>query len=287
MEFSEFFVELLQHKKCQNVAEFYRSQGGAKYFGISENHIRQIARGDRLPTEEFLANIFAITPTPLQQSLIFAFFGSHLKSNQRGKKLMQYLKTRLGPALEQEEENIWERKKKESPDKVVRIYSDEQLDFLIANPDVFHFFKSVHIRDDRDYFLKDCPLSEDKITRLLELGLLKLIKDDKTGKQKFRSGDYIFRVPSLKTRSSPKSRAKGFDFILAHVDEFFSREGSEKQAVVLSTQMSDPAFIRALFQNAETFHNYVQTGAKFVHDPDQDKPVVFFMAIKELSDSEL
>jgi transcriptional regulator with XRE-family HTH domain len=272
MNFGAFLRERRGQKKLKSSKEHYEALGGEERLGISLRHFQQIESGKYPPSEKLLLAVFGESEAADRKALVIAYFKSVLETDARAKDLLEYLSNYLLPEINSQKENIWESDRKRM------FYSEEQLDFLIENPDAMRFHKRVMLYEGIP--IKDAErLAEAKLKRMIDLDLLTLTGD------KVLPSRNLYRIPTYEN-SGPREVAKGSEYILRHVDLFLSREGNDQQVFAQAMQLVTPTVAKRILEQMEAFKRWVQSTAAAGTD-ESLVPLLFVGFTKLLSPKEL
>jgi hypothetical protein len=273
MNFSEFLKQRRTQKNIKTTKAHYEELGGAKTLGISLRHFWLIESGKYPPSEKLLAIVFQATPGSDRKTLILSYFTSVYEDSPQGAILLRYLDEHMFPGPDTAQVGLWDSLP--SP----AMYSEEQLDFLIKNPDAMRFFHRVLLMEACP--ASDCQLPTYKLRQLQKLGLIRVSSDAKT----IQSGERGYRIPLYST-SSPRVVAKASDYIMKEIELFISREGSPNQNLSCTTQMVHPAAANRVLEQTQAFSRWIKSLAVSEPSPD-DVPVVHVNFAKRLEAREL
>lgn len=272
MDFGAFLRERRSQKNLKSSKDHYTALGGEERLGISLRHFQQIESGKYPPSEKLLVAVFADAAPPDRKALVIAYFNSVLEGDSRAKDLLDYLSNYLLPEVNNPQENIW------ASDRKRMFYSEEQLDFLMDNPDAMRFHKRVMLYEGLPLSMTE-RLSEIKLKRLIELDLLTLTDD------KVLPSRNLYRIPTFEN-AGPREVAKGSEYMRRHIDLFLSREGNEQQVFAQAMQLVTPTVAKRVQEQMEAFKRWVQSTAAPGTD-DTLVPLLFVGFTKVLSQKEL
>lgn len=272
MKFHEFLTGLRTNKNVVSVKDQFDLLGGEKKLKVSLRHFQGVAAGERMPSEEILLAVFGIISGSEQKACITAYFESVLEKQKTNRELfLEYLDQHLSPGVESETKSIWET----GPTHM--IYSDEQLDFLTKNPDALRLHRKALLFDKVP--LTEVRLPKAKLDQLIELGLTQIENNFVLPSRQ------TYRLPNY-DNSSPRSVAHATDYILAHLHNFISREGSPKQTLGYAMQNVKKKTAVAIVKQMESFKKWVQSQATKEEGPDI-VPLIFVGLAKELEKKEI
>ncbi len=272
MNFGEFLRERRTQKGLRSSKEHYDSLGGEERLSISLRHFQQIESGKYPPSEKLLVALFQESQPSDRKALILAYFKSVLEDDKRAQGLLDYLSGYLLPEVNAPRDNIWESDRKRM------FYSEEQLDFLIENPDALRFHKRVMLYEGLS--TKEAErIPQAKLQRLIDLELLTIDKD------RILPSRNLYRIPTFEN-AGPREVAKGSEYIRRHVDIFLSREGNDNQVLAQAMQLVTPTVAKRIQEQMEAFKRWVQSTAA----PGTEEtlvPLLFVGFTKVLSQKEL
>ena len=272
MNFGEFLRERRSQKNLRSSKEHYEALGGEEKLDISLRHFQQIESGKYPPSEKLLVSLFQESQASDRKAIVLAYFKSVLETDKRSQGLLDYLSGYLLPEVNAPRENIWESDRKRM------FYSEEQLDFLIENPDAMRFHKRVMLYE--GLALSEAErLSPTKLQKLVDLELLTIEKERITPSRN------LYRIPTY-SNAGPRAVAKGSEYIRRHVDIFLSREGNDTQVLAQAMQLVTPTVARRIQEQMEAFKQWVQSTAA----PGTEEtlvPLLFVGFTKVLSQKEL
>jgi|GEM_PF-2054938 len=272
MNFGAFLRERRGQKNLKSSKEHYEALGGEERLGISLRHFQQIESGKYPPSEKLLAAVFAESVPSDRKALVIAYFKSVLETDARAKDLVDYLTNYLLPEINSQKENIWESDRKRM------FYSEEQLDFLIENPDAMRFHKRVMLYEGLEIKYAE-RIAEAKLKRMIELDLLTM------NETHILPSRNLYRIPAYEN-AGPREVSKGSEYIRRHVDLFLSREGNDQQVFAQAMQLVTPTVAKRVHEQMEAFKRWVQSTAA----PGTDEslvPLLFVGFTKVLSQKEL
>jgi len=273
MNFSDFLKDRRTQKNIATAKEHYEDLGGEEKLGISLRHFQQIESGKHVPSAEILAALFAVTSASSRRTLVMAYFVSVFPdtSSVGVSPLLDYLEQHLAPAVETESTSLWEKTKRSM------MYSEQQLDYLIQNPDAFQFHRRVMLLESTPK--SDCKLTKEKLKRLETLDLVSVSGSE------IRPSRTLYRIPHY-DNSSPRVVGKATDYIFKHLDVYSAREGSSDQELAYAMQMVSEPVAEKILDQMRAFKRWVQSlastdvGPKFV-------PLLFIGLVKQLDRKEL
>jgi transcriptional regulator with XRE-family HTH domain len=272
MDFGEFLRERRGQKNLRSSKEHYDSLGGDEKLSISLRHFQQIESGKYPPSEKLLVALFQESQPADRKALVVAYFKSVLGEDPRAQSLIEYLSGYLLPEINAPRENIWESDRKRM------FYSEEQLDFLIENPDAMRFHKRVMLYEGLSRKQAE-RISPAKLQQLIDLDLLSMENDQ------ILPSRNLYRIPTFEN-AGPRAVAKGSEYIRRHVDIFLSREGHDNQVLAQAMQLVTPTVAKRVQEQMEAFKRWVQSTAA----PGTEEtlvPLLFVGFTKVLSQKEL
>lgn len=270
MNFPDFIRDLKTKLKAKNIADLYRILGGEEKIGISLRHFQSVENGSRTPPEALFVNLYkAIRPTD-KKAFVISYLTSLLASVD-SEQIISYLEKYLSPEIEQTQKNIWDSRSSV-------YFTDDQVEFLINNPDCFKFHKKLILQERIPLNL--AMIKKSKIEEMKNLDLVSL------------KGKYILpfstlcRLPTRETHG-PKSVATASRYILKHLDVFLSREGTDKQALGYGFQMVSETNAKRIHEQIISLKKWVQSLAATTTDKESTVPLVFVGFSKAIEWKEL
>jgi len=273
MNFSEFLQDRKAQKNIASSKAHYLDLGGKPELGISLRHFQQIETGRYPPSEKLLLAVFNSTGRGDRHTLINSYFASVFSKTATAAELLNYLSQHVSPAIEHSSRNVWD-----TPVPLM-FYSEEQMDYLLNNPDAMRFHHRVLLYE--QVSLREAGLFPSKMEDLENLGLIRVEGGEAV------AGRTLFRIPTYQN-SGPRLAAKGAQFIRKHVENYASDEGSSNQVMAAAMHRVTPAVAKRILTQVETLKKWIQSTA--VDEPQQsgtEIPLVFVGFAKALEEREL
>jgi len=239
---------------------------------VSIRQFQNLASGKFLPTPEIVSRVFNKEDAANRHLLIRAYFESHLPDVKVHEDLLNYLRMHLSQAIETGKFD-WDKMDH-------HIYSESQLSTLINHSDSFRLWRRLLLFE---RFRKDDPtIHPDSLKHLLQAELVK------SQGNIIRPSSSMFRIPRY-GNAAPKVIAKTSEFILKHLENFVSLEGSERQELSFFMQLVTPEMSKLIRQQLHGFLKWAQSHV--ILDPEHhDGPVVPLVSVvfaKELFEQEM
>lgn len=282
MNFSNFLKERRSRLALRSSKEHYEELGGKDALGIELRQFQQIESGKYPPSEKILVGLFLKTPASQRHTLIKSYFESVLgalsKQSEGQKKgsqeLIEFLETSVSPGVDSEEENAWQGS---SPNAKRLIYSEDQLAYLIENPDAMRLHKRLTLYE---VWPEDsAQLATEKIDQLEKMDLLR-----RDGGKLYPSRT-LYRLPNYEN-SGPGPVAKAYEYIGKQVDMYSSKEGSPNQELGYGMQLVTPEVAKTIIEQMNAFKRWVQSNASSKTD-DSVVPLIFVGFTKWLENREI
>ncbi len=161
--------------------------------------------------------------------------------------ILDYLDQYLLPAADTEVKGLFETA------KVYRIYSTDQLQFLIDQPEVLRFYMSLMLLEDLKISL--CPISKAHLKTLEDLELIT-----------FKNGEItpsiqVMKLPRFED-SNPRAVTKASEFIMKNVDLFLAKEGHRNQELSFTIQMVSPEDADLILDRTRSLKRWIQSLGK-------------------------
>ena len=270
MNFSDFIHDLKDRLNAKNIADLYRLLGGEEKVGISLRHFQSVENGSRTPPEALFVNLYKVIRPTDKKAFVISYLTS-LLIKEDSEQIISYLEKYLSPEIEKTQKNIWDSRSSV-------YFTDEQVEFLIDNPDCFKFHKKLLLQEKIP--LKLAPIKKSRLEEMKNLDLISI------------NGKYILpfstlcRLPTRETHG-PKSVATASKYILKHLDVFLSREGTERQALGYGFQMVSEANAKRIHEQIISLKKWVQSLASTASDKELTVPLVFVGFSKAIEWKEL
>ncbi len=274
MNFSTFLKERRNRLKLRSSKEHYEELGGKAQLGIELRQFQQIESGKYPPSEKVLVGLFQKTPSSQRHTLMKAYFRSVLTGMKGAKSLNDFLDTSLSPGIDSEEASVWEAEAEVRPR---RIYSEEQLDFLIKNADAMRLHKKLTLYEVWEE--SNAQTAKAKIDELERLDLLR--RED----GKLYPSNTLYRLPNYEN-SGPGPVAHSYKYIQGQVDLYASKEGAKNQELGYGMQLVTPEVAQTIVAQMNSFKRWVQSNASSKTD-DSVVPLIFVGFTKWLEPREL
>lgn len=272
MDFSEYLQSRKVNKHFRSSRELFDFYGGNKNLKISLRQFRNIESGVIPPTIELLGRMFSCEAFELRHELLQAYFNSHLGQKPEFSELISYIGGHLSQSLVAGKFD-WESLK-------YTFYNDGQLDLLVKNAAAFKLWRRILLLD-------KVPASDPGIDKKALEALIdeELVKRD--GRY-LKPRSSLFRIPAY-GKAPPRTIAKTYDFIRNHLDNYLSREGSERQELKFSMQLMTPEMAKTAREQAAAYIRWFQSHVVLNADTYKGPlvPVVGVIFCKELFDAEL
>lgn len=254
MKYSEFLKQLRTKMNAKNTADLYRMLGGEEKLGISLRHFQSVENGTRTPPECLFMSLFR-TISPSDKKAYVISFMTSLLENTDSSDLLSYLEKYLSPEIERKQQSVWDSKNSS-------YLTDEQMAFLIDNPDCFKFHKKLLMQEKVP--LASIALKKQKIDDMKRLELIKVV-----GKYMIPYS-IVCRLPTTETHG-PKSVSIASNYILKHLDFFLSREGEDSQSLGYGFQMVTTSNARRIHEQVLSLKKWIQSLAS---KPEAHEPLV-------------
>lgn len=275
MTFSNFLKERRARLGLRSSKEHYEELGSKAVLGVELRQFQQIESGKYPPSEKILVGLFSRTSASQRHVLIKAYFKSVLTGMKGAPELINFLDTSVFPGIDEEEENVWSSNDS-TPQKRL-IYSEEQLGYLIDNPDAMRLHKRLTLYE--VWPEESAQLSTAKIDELEKLDLLRR-EDDKL----FPSRT-LYRLPNYEN-SGPGPVSKAYEYIHKQVDMYSSKEGAQNQELGYGMQLVTPEVAQTIVDQMNSFKRWVQSNASAKTD-DSVVPLIFVGFAKWLEPREI
>lgn len=274
MNFSTFLKERRSRLTLRSSKEHYEELGGKPQLGIELRQFQQIESGKYPPSEKVLVGLFDKTPSSQRHTLLKAYFRSVLVGMKGAKTLNEFLDTSLSPGVDTEEAGVWEADGEARPR---RIYSEEQLDFLINNPDAMRLHKKLTL-----YEVWEESEAQTTTTKINELEKLDLLRREDG---KLYPSNTLYRLPNYEN-SGPGPVARSYKYIQSQVNLYSSKEGAKNQELGYGMQLVTPEVAQTIVEQMNAFKRWVQSNASSKTD-DSVVPLIFVGFTKWLEPREL
>ncbi len=274
MNFSTFLKERRSRLKLRSSKEHYEELGGKAQLGIELRQFQQIESGKYPPSEKVLVGLFQKTPSSQRHTLFRSYFRSVLLGMKGAKILNDFLETSLSPGIDSEEAGVWEAGNQERPR---RIYTEEQLNYLIENPDAMRLHKKLTLYEVWEE--SDAQIPSKKVDDLEGMDLLRRENG------KLYPSNTLYRLPNYEN-SGPGPVSRAYKYIQTQVNLYASREGADNQELGYGMQLVTPEVAKTIVEQMNAFKRWVQSNASSKTD-DSVVPLIFVGFTKWLEPREL
>jgi hypothetical protein len=243
MDISKFFDYLKVKENIKTTKGLYDFFGGKRNLRISLRRFYQIENGKEVATLHLANKVCEFLNPSDQKTFLLAYFSLALKGQQKDN--ISLFISGSSSSIPGSIVNPWEKRK-----TLYNVYSKEQLSYLNNNIEAFTLHRELLLYE-------EINLDEVTINPLI----LNKFKDLELGEvrgKKLHPIRTLYKLPRFED-SPPKSVALASDFIMNHLDNFISKEGSIDQELAYSMQVVREDHAKEILHAISRFKNWVQS----------------------------
>jgi hypothetical protein len=271
-----YFKDLIKKSKsqfnCTNSGQLYSFLGGEKALKIKLRQFQLIEAGAQNPSSRVLSVFLEKVQKSEWHEWIAAFVVTLMKDTDCRSDVSDYLKQHLTPAFEKSKSSTW------TAARPFSIFSDNQLELLSQDSEAFLLFKRILIDDGVES--SQVRAAQEVVQKLIDLKLIQ------RKKARLIPTNERFRAPDPDI-SPPRTTAKSNKYILAHLTNYLTLEGNQKQVLRYGQQYMLKEKSELVREQLLNVRNWIQSLAISDGPPDQMVPFVFVLFGKELERREL
>lgn len=243
MDISKFFNSLKVKENIKTTKGLYDFFGGKRNLRISLRRFYQIESGKEIATLHLANKICEFLNPSDQKTFLLAYFHHALKGQQKN-----HFSLFISGSSSSIPGNIispWEKRK-----TLYNVYSQDQLSYLNSNIDAFTLHRELLLYEEIN--LDEINVKPSVLNKFKELEL-----GDVRGKKLYPNRT-LYKLPRFED-SPPKSVALASDFIMKHMENFMSKEGSLDQELAYSMQVVSEDHAKEILAAVARFKNWVQS----------------------------
>lgn len=240
MKFYIFLNQLANDMDCNSATKLYRKLGGKKTLSLGLRQFQFIFSGQAKPTTALLMSILSVIKFDSYKVALLSYFKS--VAEEDNSKLISYLEGGLRESVQPPDKKQWDDTSN------IRLYTEEQINFLKSNPEVLRLHQKILLFNDV-FIRKEDPIVVEQLCKIN----LAIIDGEHV-----RSTAEAFKIPT-EFNSLPRTTRLASEYIIESMKTFLSFEGSESQKLEMVTQAISKEDLNHILNETTKLKQWIQS----------------------------